>query len=222
MSPYGETKLVGEWMLRDRPRRRACAGPRCATSTSPAPATPELADLGVFNLVPMVFEALDRGRAARSLRRRLPDPATAPASATTSTSSTSPRRTSRPPRGWTTAPLRRGLQRRPRRGHQRQGGARHRPRGDRHRLHAWTSSGRRPGDAPAYFADATKIGKELGWTARLDLSDMVRQRLVRPGRSSSVGRGSRAAGPPPRPRCVRRRAELGQDVGHVHADRLAR
>ena len=34
--------------------------------------------------------------------------------------------------------------------------------------------GRRPGDAPVYFADATKIGKELGWTARLDLSDMVR------------------------------------------------
>jgi UDP-glucose 4-epimerase len=33
---------------------------------------------------------------------------------------------------------------------------------------------RRPGDAAAYFADATKIGKDLGWTARLDLADMVR------------------------------------------------
>ena len=25
----------------------------------------------------------------------------------------------------------------------------------------------------SYFADATKIGKQLGWTARLDLRDMV-------------------------------------------------
>jgi UDP-glucose 4-epimerase len=34
--------------------------------------------------------------------------------------------------------------------------------------------GRRAGDPAAYFADATKIGKELGWTARLGLTDMVR------------------------------------------------
>jgi UDP-glucose 4-epimerase len=34
--------------------------------------------------------------------------------------------------------------------------------------------GRRAGDAPAYFADASKIGKELGWTARRDVTDMVR------------------------------------------------
>jgi len=34
--------------------------------------------------------------------------------------------------------------------------------------------GRRAGDPAAYFADATKIGKELDWTARLDLTDMVR------------------------------------------------
>ena len=32
---------------------------------------------------------------------------------------------------------------------------------------------RRPGDAPSYFADATKIRDQLGWTARLDLRDMV-------------------------------------------------
>jgi UDP-glucose 4-epimerase len=33
---------------------------------------------------------------------------------------------------------------------------------------------RRAGDAAAYFADSSKITKELGWTARLGLDDMVR------------------------------------------------
>ena len=33
--------------------------------------------------------------------------------------------------------------------------------------------GRRAGDAPVYFADATKIGKQLGWSARFDLREMV-------------------------------------------------
>ena len=33
-SPYGESKLIGEWLLRDQGRaRRACGTPRCATST---------------------------------------------------------------------------------------------------------------------------------------------------------------------------------------------
>ncbi|MGH8938484.1 MAG: GDP-mannose 4,6-dehydratase, partial [Actinomycetes bacterium] len=34
--------------------------------------------------------------------------------------------------------------------------------------------GRRAGDPPAYFADPTKIGRDLGWKARLDLPEMVR------------------------------------------------
>jgi UDP-glucose 4-epimerase len=33
--------------------------------------------------------------------------------------------------------------------------------------------GRRAGDAPSYFADASKIRDLLGWQARLDLRDMV-------------------------------------------------
>ena len=33
---------------------------------------------------------------------------------------------------------------------------------------------RRAGDAAAYYADSSKITKELGWTARLGLDDMVR------------------------------------------------
>jgi UDP-glucose 4-epimerase len=34
--------------------------------------------------------------------------------------------------------------------------------------------GRRAGDPAAYFADPAKINDQLGWTARLDLDDMVR------------------------------------------------
>ncbi len=67
--------------------------------------------------------------------------------------------------------------------------------------------GRRAGDAPVYFADATKIGKQLGWTARLDLADMVRSGLGRLAEEplTDVRRvsrpGSRAAGRPRPPRC---------------------
>lgn len=65
LSPYGETKLVGEWLVR-------AAGAAHGISTAclryfnvAGAATPELADTGVFNLVPMVFERLDAGEAPR-------------------------------------------------------------------------------------------------------------------------------------------------------------
>ena len=45
--------------------------------------------------------------------------------------------------------------------------------------------GRRAGDPAAYFADATKIGKELGWTARLDLARHGRAAPGRPGSSAA-------------------------------------
>ena len=65
LSPYGETKLVGEWVMRD-----------CATAFGlrymamryfnvAGAATPELGDAGVFNLVPLVFQALQDGRRPR-------------------------------------------------------------------------------------------------------------------------------------------------------------
>ncbi|MGW4851872.1 UDP-glucose 4-epimerase GalE [Streptomyces sp. NPDC004288] len=65
LSPYGETKLVGEWLVR-------AAGAAHGLSTAclryfnvAGAATPELADTGVFNLVPMVFERLDAGESPR-------------------------------------------------------------------------------------------------------------------------------------------------------------
>jgi UDP-glucose 4-epimerase len=62
MSPYGETKLVGEWLL------NACAAAHGLRVMSmryfnvAGAATPELGDPGIFNLVPLVFQALTAGR----------------------------------------------------------------------------------------------------------------------------------------------------------------
>ncbi|ARF79850.1 UDP-glucose 4-epimerase GalE [Kitasatospora aureofaciens] len=65
MSPYGETKLAGEWLV-------AAAGKAYGMSTVAlryfnvaGAASPELSDAGVFNLIPMVFERLTAGEAPR-------------------------------------------------------------------------------------------------------------------------------------------------------------
>ncbi|MGN5631603.1 UDP-glucose 4-epimerase GalE [Streptomyces sp. AC154] len=65
MSPYGETKLVGEWLIRAAARAH---GLRCASLryfNVAGAAEPELADAGVFNLIPMVFERLEAGAGPR-------------------------------------------------------------------------------------------------------------------------------------------------------------
>lgn len=62
LSPYGESKLIGEWLMRD-----------CATAWGldticlryfnvAGAAAPELGDPGAFNLIPLVFQALSRGQ----------------------------------------------------------------------------------------------------------------------------------------------------------------
>lgn len=61
LSPYGETKLIGEWVMRD-----------CATAFGlrylalryfnvAGAASADLGDPGVFNLIPMVFRELEEG-----------------------------------------------------------------------------------------------------------------------------------------------------------------
>ncbi|MFD2622235.1 UDP-glucose 4-epimerase GalE [Streptomyces chumphonensis] len=63
MSPYGETKLAGEWLVR---ATGAAHGMRTACLryfNVAGAAAPELADTGVFNLVPMAFEKLTEGKA---------------------------------------------------------------------------------------------------------------------------------------------------------------
>ncbi|AZQ35468.1 UDP-glucose 4-epimerase GalE [Streptomyces cyaneochromogenes] len=58
MSPYGETKLAGEWLVRATGRATGLSTASLRYFNVAGAATPELADTGVFNLVPMVFEKL--------------------------------------------------------------------------------------------------------------------------------------------------------------------
>ncbi|GHA15426.1 UDP-glucose 4-epimerase GalE [Streptomyces purpurascens] len=58
MSPYGETKLAGEWLVRATGRATGLSTACLRYFNVAGAASPELADVGVFNLVPMVFEKL--------------------------------------------------------------------------------------------------------------------------------------------------------------------
>ena len=67
LSPYGETKVIGEWMVRDEAVARADSTPLSWVSLRyfnvAGAGSPELGDTSVNNLIPMVFAALDRGEA---------------------------------------------------------------------------------------------------------------------------------------------------------------
>ncbi|MEU8622306.1 UDP-glucose 4-epimerase GalE [Streptomyces sp. NPDC048623] len=65
MSPYGETKLAGEWLVRAAGKAHGISTACLRYFNVAGAATPELADTGVFNLVPMVFERLDAGESPR-------------------------------------------------------------------------------------------------------------------------------------------------------------
>jgi UDP-glucose 4-epimerase len=61
LSPYGETKTAGEWMVRATGRAHGLATACLRYFNVAGTAEPALADTGVFNLIPMVFERLDAG-----------------------------------------------------------------------------------------------------------------------------------------------------------------
>ena len=172
MSPYGETKLVGEWMLRDV---AAATGLRWAALryfNVAGAGAPELADRSVNNLVPMTFQALTEGRNPQlfgddydtrdgSCVRdyiHVVDLAEAHAAAARRLDESDLGEVFNVGRGegitvkevFDTVREVTGID------------------------FTVDVVGRRAGDPAAYFADATKIGKELDWTARLDLTDMVR------------------------------------------------
>ncbi|MDQ1620449.1 MAG: UDP-glucose 4-epimerase [Actinomycetota bacterium] len=172
MSPYGETKLAGEWMLRDL----AAAGPlRWAALryfNVAGTRAPELADRGVANLVPMALQALSEGRnpqvfgddydtrdgscvrdyihvvdlaeAHVAAARRLDERDTGEVYNVGRGEGVTVKEVLEKVREVTGIDFR------------------------------YDVVGRRPGDPAAYFADPTKISKDLGWSARYDLDDMVR------------------------------------------------
>lgn len=173
MSPYGETKLAGEWMLRDL----ATAMPQLRWASLryfnvAGTDSPELSDRSVANLIPMTFEALTAGRNPQlfgddydtrdgsCIRDYIDvvDLADAHAAAA--------KRIDEGPLGeiynvgrgegvtvkevFATVRKVTGLD------------------------FEVDVVGRRVGDPPAYFADPAKIERELGWRAGRDLDDMVR------------------------------------------------
>ncbi|MFD4628596.1 UDP-glucose 4-epimerase GalE [Streptomyces sp. NPDC058284] len=74
VSPYGETKLAGEWLVRAAGRAHGI-GTVCLRYFNVAgAASPELADTGVFNVIPMVFDRLMRDEPPRIFGDTHPTP----------------------------------------------------------------------------------------------------------------------------------------------------
>lgn len=61
LNPYGETKLAGEWLVRATGRAHGIGTVSLRYFNVAGAAEPALADTGVSNLVPMVFTRLDAG-----------------------------------------------------------------------------------------------------------------------------------------------------------------
>ncbi|WP_432191064.1 UDP-glucose 4-epimerase GalE [Streptomyces sp. bgisy027] len=65
LSPYGETKLIGEWLIKAAATAYGIRGASLRYFNVAGAASPDLSDTGVFNLVPMVFERLEAGESPR-------------------------------------------------------------------------------------------------------------------------------------------------------------
>ncbi|MFD9304530.1 UDP-glucose 4-epimerase GalE [Streptomyces sp. NPDC060048] len=74
LSPYGETKLAGEWLVRAAGKAHGISTACLRYFNVAGAATPKLADTGVFNLVPMIFERFDKGEGARIFGDDYPTP----------------------------------------------------------------------------------------------------------------------------------------------------
>ncbi|MFI6153275.1 UDP-glucose 4-epimerase GalE [Kitasatospora sp. NPDC051170] len=74
MNPYGETKLAGEWLVRSAGRAHGISTASLRYFNVAGAGAPELADTGVFNLVPMVFECLTTGRTPQVFGADYPTP----------------------------------------------------------------------------------------------------------------------------------------------------
>ncbi|QNS03107.1 UDP-glucose 4-epimerase GalE [Streptomyces xanthii] len=74
VNPYGETKLAGEWLVRASGRAHGMATTCLRYFNVAGAAEPALADTGVFNVIPMVFDRLTRGEAPRIFGDDYPTP----------------------------------------------------------------------------------------------------------------------------------------------------
>lgn len=74
LSPYGQTKLIGEWMVKDEAAARPLSWVVLRYFNVAGAGSPELGDTSVNNLIPMVFGALDRGEAPQVFGTDYPTP----------------------------------------------------------------------------------------------------------------------------------------------------
>ncbi|MEW2446322.1 UDP-glucose 4-epimerase GalE [Streptomyces parvulus] len=174
LSPYGETKLAGEWLINAAARAHGIRAASLRYFNVAGAAAPELSDTGVFNLIPMVFERLEAGDAPRVFGD---DYATADGTCVrdyihvediASAHLAAARRLAEAPEG-TALTLNVG----------RGEGSSVREMVDRvlkvtgRQDLAPQVTERRPGDPARIVAAADRAREELGWTARHDLDDMI-------------------------------------------------
>jgi UDP-glucose 4-epimerase len=74
MSPYGESKLIGEWMGRAVSVATGLRVMSLRYFNVAGAATPELGDPGVFNLIPLAIRALTNGQAPKVFGDDYPTP----------------------------------------------------------------------------------------------------------------------------------------------------
>jgi UDP-glucose 4-epimerase len=74
INPYGETKLIGEWMTRDAARSWGLRVANLRYFNVAGTGWKDLADTAVMNLVPIVFEAIRAGKAPRVFGTDYPTP----------------------------------------------------------------------------------------------------------------------------------------------------
>ncbi|MFE4175645.1 UDP-glucose 4-epimerase GalE [Streptomyces sp. NPDC056909] len=74
INPYGETKLAGEWLVRATGQAHGIATGCLRYFNVAGAAAPELADTGVFNIIPMFFDRISRGEAPRIFGDDYPTP----------------------------------------------------------------------------------------------------------------------------------------------------
>ncbi|MYR94669.1 UDP-glucose 4-epimerase GalE [Streptomyces sp. SID8374] len=74
INPYGETKLAGEWLVRATGKAHGISTACLRYFNVAGAGEPELADTGIFNIVPMVFDRLTRGEAPRIFGDDYPTP----------------------------------------------------------------------------------------------------------------------------------------------------
>ena len=173
VNPYGETKLTGEWLVRAAGAAHGIDTVCLRYFNVAGAAAPELADTGVFNIVPMVFDRLTRDEAPRIFGDDYPTPDGTcirdyihVADLAEAHLAAARRLSDRNASGDLTVNIGRGE------------GVSVRElvtvigevTGDRRPA---VVEGRRPGDAPRAVASAERAAVELGWTARRGVREMV-------------------------------------------------